>query len=102
MGILTSALHSCSKDKIQTYLGRESCWSFYDIIVYKGIYRAGFFGVTILIFVSLDKQHLLLCITFFLLTVAAHVGVVAVQRSCSGMGTAAVILGIECVDSDVD
>lgn len=42
------------------------------------------------------------CVTFFLLTVAAHVGVVAVEGSRCGVGTTAVILGIQCVDGDVD
>lgn len=45
---------------------------------------------------------LLLCLTFFFLAVATHVGVVAVERSCCGVGTAAVVLSVQRVDSDVN
>lgn len=40
--------------------------------------------------------------TFLLLAVAAHVGVVAVERPRGGVGAAAVILGVQSVDGDVD
>lgn len=39
--------------------------------------------------------------TFFFLAVAAHVRVVAVERSRGGVGSAAVILSIQRVDGDV-
>lgn len=48
------------------------------------------------------KKHPLFCFTFFFLAVAAHVRVVAVERSCCRVRTAAVILSIQCVDGDVD
>lgn len=40
--------------------------------------------------------------TFLLLAVAADVGVVAVQRACGHMRPAAVVLGVQRVDGDVD
>lgn len=40
--------------------------------------------------------------TFFFLAVATHVGVVAVERPCRGVGTAAVVLSVQRVDSDVN
>lgn len=43
----------------------------------------------------------LLNFTFLFLAVAAHVGVVTVERPCGGMRAAAVILSIQCVDGDV-
>lgn len=45
---------------------------------------------------------LLSSLTFFFLAVATHVGVVAVERPCRGVGPAAVVLSVQCVDSDVN
>lgn len=36
--------------------------------------------------------------TFFFFAVSAYITVVTVQRSCGGMGLAAMILCIECID----
>lgn len=43
----------------------------------------------------------LLDFTFLFLAVAAHVGVVAVERTRGGVRAAAVILSVQCVDGDV-
>lgn len=40
--------------------------------------------------------------TFFFFAVSAYVTVVAVQRSCRGMGLAAMVLRIECIDRYVN
>lgn len=40
--------------------------------------------------------------TFFFFAVSAYVTVVTVQRSCRGVGLAAVILCIECIDCYVN
>lgn len=40
--------------------------------------------------------------TFFFLAVSAYVAVVTVQRSCRGMGLAAMVLRIECIDCYVN
>lgn len=40
--------------------------------------------------------------TFFLLAVSAYVAVVSVQRSCRGVGLAAMVLRIECIDCYVN
>lgn len=40
--------------------------------------------------------------TFLFLVVAADVGVVTIEGSSSGMGSTAVVLGIQGVDGDVD
>lgn len=40
--------------------------------------------------------------TFFFFAVSAYVTVVTVQRSCRGMGLAAMILGIESIDCYVN
>lgn len=49
-----------------------------------------------------DFKNPVFCVTFFFLAVPAHIGVVAVERSCRGMWTAAVILSVQRVDGDVD
>lgn len=47
-------------------------------------------------------QNSVLRSTFFFLAVSAYVAVVTVQRSCCGMGLAAMVLRIECIDCYVN